>query len=661
MKYSIYFLISVFIISTDAFASIPADDSEQLDIVNVEGHSDTSYTPYDLIGNHQSINKKSFDQSFVTLPNILEQQSGIEIQSIGGIGQYSSPSIRGSSGQQVLVFWDGLLINGLSGGSADLGNLNLSHAAKIDIYRSTAPVELSSSAVGGVIHIQSSTINPNQELNGQLSIMRGSYGTQQYSLMQHFNAGDSQWLIAGEYLAADNDFEYLEPNPTSNQNEPAYEPRYNNGSEQYHWLLKGQQTLTKGRLDLAIQSTHSEREISSKINFDSNQAQISTDNKNIQLRWQNYWSDNNHSELTGSLSDQTQLYDDRYSSIGLGTQLNEYLTEGKNIQFNHYYQLDNIKTVFTVRSQNEETKTDYKLLSDSELNAQCISGNGCETTYERQQYDIASRIQYSNNQNAFTLQLSRILLEDRNLSSQGSHEAYFGTTWSTGVSHQSTGGIEYYLTIGNQVRLPTTNELFGDRGLSLGNPDLNPETSLQKEFGLRYQGFNWDIQSSIYHRNVEQAIVAESDSRGVIRYSNLGETQHIGIEQSVNWQPIYALTVSANLTLQSNEIIKDDRFSYYEGKQVAGYSQFYTYLSARYEFHHWDITLSNKVETAGYYTNSNSLEKDRKNQWNFTLGKNINNWRISLDITDITDNAARDYPYYPEPGRMSFLRINTKW
>lgn len=661
MKYYLYILISAFTLSNGAQAIAEAHDIEQLDVVNIDGDSKDSYSPYDLIGNHQSIDSESFNQSFVTLSDILEQQSGIEIQSIGGIGQYSSPTIRGSSGQQVLVFWDGLLINGLSGGSADLGNLNLSHAAKIDIYRSTAPIELSSSAVGGVIHIQSPSLDDDNQQSGQLSVMAGSYGAQQYSIMQHFSTGGIQWLVAGELLSADNDFEYLELNPTSNQNEPAYEPRYNNGTEQYHWLLKGQKTFTQGRLDLALQSSHSDREISSKINFKANQAELSTENKNIQLRWQQNWNKHNYSELIGSLTDQTQLYDDRYSSIGLGTQLNEYLTDGKNIQFNHYYQLNNIKTILTIRSQNEETKTDYKLLSDAELESQCLSGQGCETAYERQQYDTGIRLQYNKGQNALTLQLSRILLEDNNLTSQNSNKQYSGTTWSTGLSHQSTNGVEYYFTLANQVRLPTTNELFGDRGLSLGNPDLNPETALHKEIGLRYQNANWDIHSSIYHRDVEDAIVAESDSRGVIRYSNLGKTQHMGVEQTINWHPIHALTISANLTLQSNEIIEDDRFSYYEGKQVAGYSQLYTFLSARYEYNEWDATLSNEIETAGYYTNSNSLEKDNKNQWNLTLGKNINTWRISLDINDITDNAARDYPYYPEPGRTYFLRINTKW
>ena len=197
--------------------------------------------------------------------------------------------------------------------------------------------------------------------------------------------------------------------------------------------------------------------------------------------------------------------------------------------------------------------------------------------------------------------------------------------------------------------------------MSIGNPDLEPETSDQFEIGLTYQNDTFDIKSSIYLRNVEQAIVGESDSRGVIRYSNLSTTQHIGMEQNIIWTPLHSLSITANLTIQSNEIIKDERFSYYEGKQVAGYSQFYSYISALWVKAHWDIKISNTLEREGFYVNSNLLPKDDKNRWDLSFGINIDQWRISLDANDLMNDSAQDYPYYPEPGRTYFLRAHTKW
>lgn len=634
----------------------------ELESVEISGKEIKSYSTYDFIGSHLSIEAEQFNQSFNTLPSILEQQSGIEIQSIGGIGQYSSPVIRGSTGQQVLVFWDGMLINNINGGSADIGSMSLNLAKSIDIYRSVAPAELSASAVGGVINIKSKELTESSNNNdGEATIAVGSYGAQQLSLSQSFNIGNSQWLMATEYLTADNDFEYVQIGSVINPNTPTVVPRYNNGSEQYSVLLKGQQAYKQGKFDLALQTSQNDRELSSKINSPSNEAKLSTQNKNVQLRWSHFWNPVHKSELLTALITKTQLYDDKDSTIGLGAQLNEYNTHGQQIQLNHYIELEKVTALLSARLQNEETKTDYKLLTEDELQQQCNAGRGCETAYERLQQDVSGRLQYQTNDNQFTLQASQIKLQDKNLTSSNSNEQFSGNTWSIGFKHQFKLGMANYINFANQVRLPSTSELFGDRGMSIGNPNLQPETSEQVEIGLTYQNETIDIKSSLYLRNVEQAIVGESDSRGVIRYSNLSTTQHIGVEHNIIWTPVHPLSITANLTIQSNEIIKDERFSYYEGKQVAGYSQFYSYISAQWTKTHWDIKISNTLEREGFYVNSNLLPKDDKNRWDLSLGTNLNQWRFSLDINDLTNDSAQDYPYYPEPGRTYFLRAHTKW
>jgi vitamin B12 transporter len=623
---------------------------------------EATFSPHDFIGSHQSINAAEFNQSFNTLSNLLEQQSGIDIKSIGGIGQYSSPIIRGSSGQQVLVFWDGLLINGFNGGSADIGSLSLNLASKINIYRSITPIELSSSAVGGVIHIESKSLTQKEhDSNGEATVTHGSNGVQQYSIMQKTEIAASQWLIAADYSSADNNFSYLENSPVNSPNTPSHEPRYNNATRQYNVLLKGLKSYQDGRIDIALQSRNSNRELSSKINSQSNQADLSTLSESVQLRWKYKWSHLNRSEFLTTLNQQTQLYDDKFSSIGLGEQLNEYRTNGHVFQFNQYLTYNNLSTLITARSQTEKTYTDYKLLNEQELDAQCLAGLGCETAYQRQQHDLAGRIQYQNKKNRANLQISRIFLQDKNLTSYNSLNQYNRTTWSIGVSHQFEFGVNLYLNFANQVRLPSTNELFGDRGLSIGNSELQPEIAEHNEIGLQYQGVHLSVKSSFYLRNIKQAIVGESDSRGVIRYSNLGESRHIGTEHDIHWNPVNHLTFTANLTIQSNEIIEDKNFSYYEGKQVAGYSQVHTFLSARWEKNNWDITLSNTLEREGFYDNANLLTKDKKAQWSASIGANYYKWRLSLDATNLTNSSARDYTNYPEPGRMYFLRAHTQW
>ena len=379
------------------------------------------------------------------------------------------------------------------------------------------------------------------------------------------------------------------------------------------------------------------------------------------MRWKQNWNTNHKSEFLTGLNHQSQLYDDQLSSVGLGAQLNEYDTVTRRVQWNHYIDYKKFSGLISARSQIEKNDTDYKLLNEAELIAQCDSGRGCEITYERQKNDISSRIQYRSDSNQIIFQASHIELSDKNLTSTKSLQSFTGTTWSIALEHKSNSGFTSFFNIANQVRLPSTPELFGDRGMSVGNPDLLPEEAKHYEIGLSYQNSVLELKSSFYIRNLQNAIIGEEDSQGVIKFSNLGTTQHIGFEQNIIWNPIHNVTISANVTIQSNEIIKDDRFASYEGNQVAGYSQFNSYLKAQWILNNWDFALSNALEREGFYVNSNLLPKDEVNQFNTSIGHNFKQWRVSLVLNDLTDNAAQDYPSYPEPGRMYFLRANTKW
>ena len=641
--------------------AMPAFSTTELNTVAVYGHSDSGFSPGFLSGHHQRIEREEFTRTFILLPELLEQQSGVDIQSIGGIGQYSSPVIRGSSGQQVLVFWDGLLINSLNGGGADLSSISLSQAEKVDVYRSIAPVELSASAVGGVIHVRSRNFSTNNAMHGEISAVNGSYDTQQYSLSQSLGTEKSQWFISAELLQSDNDFTYLEQQPVNDPQHPADEKRYNNGSQQYHWLLKGRQQLTDSHLNIAVQSGRATRELTSRINFPENDAQLETDSDNLQLNWEKPWNKVQKTEISGSVYRQDQLFDDRNSHIGLGAQLNRYVTQGQRFQINHYICGEQFNGVITSRLQKEETETDFRLLNSTEKEQQCLNGNGCETAYKRQQADNGGRIQYTLKSLELTAQFSHIQLTDEDLQRRGNNRQDNVNTWSLGMDYRFSSGIVFYTNIAHQVRLPTTNELFGDRGTSMGNPTLLPEQADHYETGAHYQNSALELTTSVYLRNINNAIISESDSRGVIHFDNLGRTRHTGLEQDIRWRPWSSLLLSATIALQSNKIVEHNPTPYYEGNQAAGYSQFSGFFSARWTKNQWDFSISNSRQSDGYYNNSNLLEKDPENSWNAAVGYQSQHWRTSINVTDATSNAARDYPFYPEPGRMFFLRAHYQW
>lgn len=641
--------------------AMPVCAATELSPVAVIGHDTDSFSPGSFTGHHQRIEREEFTRYFIQLADLLEQQSGVTVQSIGGVGQYASPLIRGSSGHQVLVYWDGLLINALNGGSANLSNISLQQAAQVDIYRSLAPVELSASAVGGVIQLHSRTNTSDNLDSGDASLTYGSYGVAQYNLSQGFGSSQSRWLVSADILQADNDFTYREQQPVSNPQQPADEPRYNNGSEQYHLLLKGVQQLPGSRADIALQTSRNERGISSRINSPSNNASLTTEQNSLQLRWQRPWTTRHTSEIQGGIYQQTERYDDRDSRIGLGAQLNQYNSHGSRLQLSQDLTIDALNAVFLLRTQQEETDTEFLLLNAEEAEQQCRNGQGCETAYKRAQHDLGARLNYVSGAVTISAQFSRILLTDKNLQRQDNNREIHANTWSAAFSRRFHSGLDWYVHLSDQVRLPTTGEVFGDRGNRLGNPDLLPEKALHYETGIKFQTARAEFHSSIYVRYLQDAIIAESDSRGVIRFDNLSRSRHTGFEQDIRWNPITPLYLTASLTLQSNTITRHDRIPFYEGNQAAGYSQLYSFISARWQQDSWDFSVSHTRELGGYYNNSNLLEKDTVNRWDAGIGVYGYDWRLSLNVSDITDDAARDYPFYPEPGRMIFVRAHYQW
>jgi vitamin B12 transporter len=76
------------------------------------------------------------------------------VRSLGGLGQFSSLSLRGSSAQQVAVFLDGVPIGG-SGGVVNLGDLPLDSLGRLTVHRGLVPVVYGGAAIGGAVDLAS--------------------------------------------------------------------------------------------------------------------------------------------------------------------------------------------------------------------------------------------------------------------------------------------------------------------------------------------------------------------------------------------------------------------------------------------------------------------------------------------------------------------------
>ena len=145
---------------------------------------------------------------------------------------------------------------------------------------------------------------------------------------------------------------------------------------------------------------------------------------------------------------------------------------------------------------------------------------------------------------------------------QGSEEAdHRGTSLSFGATWQFRPDLALYGTLSRSQRLPTAEELYATgphaatRTVELGDPDLDRETAINAELGLRRAQGPVTFDVSVYRNEVDDFIYAADTGADpgagyrVVEYRQADAVLQ-GIEGSVSWQA----TSATGLTLFGDSV-----------------------------------------------------------------------------------------------------------
>lgn len=117
-----------------------------------------------------------------SLSEIIQRSAGVQMIQSGPLGSLSTPQIRGSEAEQVLVMVNSRRLNDVQSGVFDLSSLpvNREDIERIEVLRGGASALYGADAMGGVINIITKT--PSSEPRGRVSASFGRFGTQEYHL-----------------------------------------------------------------------------------------------------------------------------------------------------------------------------------------------------------------------------------------------------------------------------------------------------------------------------------------------------------------------------------------------------------------------------------------------------------------------------------------------
>jgi iron complex outermembrane receptor protein len=211
--------------------------------------------------------------------------------------------------------------------------------------------------------------------------------------------------------------------------------------------------------------------------------------------------------------------------------------------------------------------------------------------------------------------------------------------------------------------------------MMLGNPDLKTESSSSYEVGLE-QHFASGImfKATAFYNDIRDWMqeVTTNDpeySAVSVRWENIEKAETVGLELEVEYYPWDNLKLFANYNFTNSEIIEfRDKGHNYKNSDLEG-NQFPTQPHNRFNagltwFNPDLATVNFSMRYVGkrYWDIENDVALDDFVTFDIKLSRKINSrLTVSLEITDILDEAWQETEMHVTPDRMIFGRIKMSY
>ena len=432
------------------------------------------------------IQRKDFEGKMEDLADVLQNEAAVEVRQSGGLGSFSTISIRGSSSDQVMVFMDGVLLNDASGGGVDLSSISLSDVESIEIYRGISPINFDKASIGGVVNIK--TLRAKEGVNASATAGYGSFDTRKASAFVNQKSGKWDYLVSAGYLASHNDFKVLNNNGTEwNPDDDKWETRNNAQFDQGNMLGKFGYDLTDDlRLALVNQWYSKEQGLPSWNNSPKTDASFNTQRNITTLSFlaNNLGPLRLNTRTNIDYSYKNELYDDSHGQIGLGKQKTRYITDRYGGNFFAEWIAD-WNTMSFLADFHQETYSPENLLNDR--------GDPNQSSRDTLSFGLQDSLLLFEETLNITPGLRYTYIQDElksattawgaPLEGEEKDEGY----WSPqiGMKYSPLYWFSLKGNLARYVREPSFSEMFGDRGFIIGNPDLKAETGVNFDAGFR--------------------------------------------------------------------------------------------------------------------------------------------------------------------------------
>jgi len=600
-----------------------------------------------------------------TLAEALAEAVGVQVRRFGGLGAFSTVSIRGVPSNQVQFFLDGIPLSRARNDVVNLADLPLDVLERIEVYRSTAPVRFGAGAIGGVVNLV--TRRPSDQPHTEASAFTGSFGTRKVVLTHTRRAGRFGILASASYLGSEGDFPFRDDRGTKNNpRDDKMVDRRNNAFDSVDALFRVTADVGAARLDWTSETFFKDQGVPGPAS-----PQFLTPSL-AELRVLNYARLVSPALVGGRLEVEAtafgiyerERFDDRSGEFGLARiRRNATTVVGGSTGGTVYPGRDH-----TVNWLFEAT---YEHLASVEELATPASEPG--QTRFRASGGLQDEVRFLGDRLALVPALRYEHLRDTMSASfdlanrpRGPRRDVERDLWSPGIGlcARLQPWLELRGNLGRFHRAPNFSELFGVRGSVQGRADLRPEKGVNRDIGLvaapaAILGLR-DLRAEyVYFDNdAEDLIVLTPVSPRAFRPENVSAARLRGHELSLK-----ATAEVAGWELNYTHLDAQDRspIPARRGNQLPGRpaDELYTRFDL---FHRWGSVYYEFNFVSGNFLDPANFQRVPSRDLH-TLGLHAR-WgarlRLTFEVRNLTDNQVRDAGDFPLPGRAFFGGVQAR-
>ena len=496
-----------------------------------------------------------------TVSEVLARTVGVSSRSLGGLGAFSSISVRGADASHTTVAVDGVPLSRIASVAANLGQFELSSFESLELYRGGVPLELGGTGVGGAVNMRTA-LGPGSDGKAlQLSAGVGSYGARHLRArwLGGTRGGPRAYHVSAGYDRAKGDFDFFDDGGTAlNRSDDHISTRRNNGYDRIGLIARAR----LGRWTLGSRSSVQDQGLPGAAHDQALSARLHTAQEIVDARYQrdSVFGKGGRFHARSFASVERQRFSDPDSEIGLLAQDSVYLTTSAGIgtglavgagQYQRFLlDLDLRMDWF------RETPMGQSVRMGAVGNRQAVA------------FSLSDQLTF----------LDEKLVVDAGVRAEGLRTRPGADVFATMPAGTEAVARDWFLNPrialryrvgesmaikssgGRYLRTPTLLEIFGDRGFVLGNSELEPETGLSGDFGVVWAP--WQKMGPVDRLYVEAvAFVSQPDKPIVFVNRNGLAAQAINLDGALilGTELVGSLRVKKRVTMTCHYSLLDAR------------------------------------------------------------------------------------------------------